>query len=202
MVFQAILWRSRRRNKAAALYLPTVTETIAKPEDLKRYIRDIPDFPQAGVVFKDITPLLLDSGATRFVIDTFTDAYRDAGLKAIVSVESRGFLFGAPLAYNLQLPLIPVRKPGKLPAEVMSVEYSLEYGAGQLDIHKDALSPGEKVVVIDDLLATGGTALAAAKLVELIGGRVHSFAFLVELGFLNGREKLAGYDVFTLIKYD
>jgi adenine phosphoribosyltransferase len=175
---------------------------ISGHDDLKRFIRDIPDFPQPGVLFKDITPLLQDPTATRYVIDTFTSAFRDAGLAAIVSVESRGFLFGAPLAYNLDLPLIPVRKPGKLPAEVMSVEYSLEYGTGQLDIHKDALQRGDRVVVIDDLLATGGTALAAAKLVELIGGRVHSFAFLVELGFLEGRERLEGYDVTALIRYD
>jgi adenine phosphoribosyltransferase len=176
--------------------------SISGNEDLKQYIRDIPDFPQPGIIFKDITPLLQSSEATRYVIDTFTAAFRDAGLAAIVSVESRGFLFGAPLAYNLGLPLIPVRKPGKLPAEVMSVEYSLEYGAGQLDIHKDALSRGDMVVVIDDLLATGGTALAAAKLVELIGGRVHGFAFLVELGFLQGREKLGDYEVLALVRYD
>jgi adenine phosphoribosyltransferase len=175
---------------------------ITSNEDLKRYIRDIPDFPQPGIIFKDITPLLQDPDATRYVIDTFTQTFRDSDLKAIVSVESRGFLFGAPLAYKLGLPLIPVRKPGKLPAEVMSMEYSLEYGTGQLDIHKDALSHGDRVVIIDDLLATGGTALAAAKLVELIGGRVHGFAFLVELGFLDGRQKLEGYDVMALVRYE
>ncbi|MEO6196572.1 MAG: adenine phosphoribosyltransferase [Dehalococcoidia bacterium] len=175
---------------------------ITSTDDLKRFIRDVPDFPQPGIIFKDITPLLQDPVATRYVIDMFTQTFRDSDLKAIVSVESRGFLFGAPLAYNLGLPLIPVRKPGKLPAEVMSVEYSLEYGTGQLDIHKDALSLGDHVVIIDDLLATGGTALAAAKLVELIGGRVHGFAFLVELGFLDGRQKLEGYDIMALLRYD
>ena len=170
--------------------------------DLKQFIRDVPDFPQEGILFRDITPLLQNAEAVAHVIDAFTEHYAGAGLDAVVSIESRGFLFGAPLAYNLELPLIPVRKPGKLPAAKMSVEYSLEYGTSQLDIHEDALSQGDRVVIIDDLLATGGTAMAAAKLVELLGAKVHSFAFLVELGFLEGREKLAGYDVFALIKYD
>jgi len=170
--------------------------------DLKQYIRDVPDFPQPGILFRDITPLLQDAAAVHNVVDALTEHYRDAGLDAVVSIESRGFLFGAPLAYNLGLPLVPVRKPGKLPAARMSVEYSLEYGTGQLDIHEDALKPGDRVAIVDDLLATGGTAMAAAKLVELLGAKVHSFAFLIELGFLGGREKLAGYDVFALVSYD
>jgi len=170
--------------------------------DLKQYIRDVPDFPQPGILFRDITPLLQEPEAVRQVVDAFTDEFRDADLDAVVSIESRGFLFGAPLAYNLRLPLIPVRKPGKLPAARMSVEYSLEYGTGQLDIHEDALTRGDRVVIVDDLLATGGTAMAAAKLVELLGGEVYSFAFLVELGFLDGRGKLAGYDAVALVRYD
>lgn len=170
--------------------------------DLKRYIRDVPDFPQPGIMFRDITPLLLDPAAMRRVVDRLTDEFRDANLDAIVSIESRGFLFGAPLAYNLGLSLVPVRKPGKLPAARMSVEYTLEYGTGQLDIHEDALKQGQSVVIVDDLLATGGTAMAAAKLVELLGARVHSFAFLVELDFLHGRERLRGYDVLSLIRYE
>jgi adenine phosphoribosyltransferase len=169
--------------------------------DLKQYIRDVPGFPQPGVLFRDITPLLQQPAAVRYVVDRFTDEFRDAGLGAIVSIESRGFLFGAPLAYNLGLPLVPVRKPGKLPAARMSVEYSLEYGAGQLDIHSDALSPHQQVIIIDDLLATGGTAMAAAKLVELLGARVYSFAFLIELKDLGGRERLSGYKVLSLITY-
>jgi adenine phosphoribosyltransferase len=176
--------------------------TVASASDLKRYIRDVPDFPQPGILFRDITPLLAHPDAVRFAVDEFTRLYRDAGLSAIVSIESRGFLFGAPLAYNLGLPLVPVRKPGKLPAAKMSVEYSLEYGTGQLDIHEDALKHGDLVVIIDDLLATGGTAMGAAKLVELLGAKVHSFAFLVELSFLRGREHLAGYDVVSLIEYE
>lgn len=167
-----------------------------------QYIRDVPDFPQPGILFRDITPLLQNAEALRTVIDRFTEHYRDAGLDAVVSIESRGFLFGAPLAYNLGLPLVPVRKPGKLPAAKMSVEYSLEYGSNQLDIHSDALAKGDSVVIIDDLLATGGTAMAAAKLVEMLGAKVHSFAFLIELGGLKGREVLAGYEVFPLLRYN
>jgi adenine phosphoribosyltransferase len=170
--------------------------------DLKTRIRDIPDFPQPGILFRDITPLLKDPASVRYVVDRFTEAFRDSDLDAIVSIESRGFLFGAPLAYNLGLPLVPVRKAGKLPAAKMSVEYSLEYGKSQLDIHEDALQRGDRVVIIDDLLATGGTAMAAAKLVELLGASVHAFAFLVELGFLNGRERLEGYQILSLITYD
>ncbi len=170
--------------------------------DLKQYIRDVPDFPQPGILFRDITPLLQSAGALKCAVDRLTERFSDAGLDAIVSIESRGFLFGAPLAYNLGVALVPVRKAGKLPAARMSVEYALEYGTGQLDIHQDALRRGDRVAIADDLLATGGTAMAAAKLVELLGAKVHSFAFLVELGGLGGRERLAGYDVFSLVQYD
>lgn len=170
--------------------------------DLKQFIRDIPDFPQPGVVFKDITPLLKDRAALRWVVDRLTEEFRGASLDAVVSIESRGFLFGAPLAYNLGIGLVPIRKAGKLPAAHMSVEYSLEYGSGQLDIHQDALKRGDRVVIVDDLLATGGTALAAAKLVEMLGASVHSFAFLVELEFLSGRDRLRDYQVVSLIRYD
>ncbi|MEX0684278.1 MAG: adenine phosphoribosyltransferase [Dehalococcoidia bacterium] len=170
--------------------------------DLKKLIRDVPDFPQPGILFRDITPLLKDPTALHYVIDRFTERYRHANLDAIVSIESRGFMFGAPLAYNLSLPLVPVRKPGKLPAARMTVEYALEYGTDSLDIHQDALERGHRVVIIDDLLATGGTAMAAAKLVELLGAKVESLAFLVELGFLKGRDRLEGYSVFALVNYD
>jgi adenine phosphoribosyltransferase len=170
--------------------------------DLKPYIRDIPDFPQPGILFRDITPLLRDPVAFRYVIDRFTEHYRSVDIDAVVAIESRGFIFGAPLAAALGLPFIPARKPGKLPAATMSVEYALEYGTSQLDIHEDALTPGETVVIIDDLLATGGTARATAGLVELLGAKVHSLAFLVELAFLNGRDALKGYDVLSLITYE
>lgn len=170
--------------------------------DLKALIRDVADFPQPGILFRDITPLLQNTAALRWVIGRLTDEFRHADLDAVVAIESRGFLFAAPLAYNLGISLVPVRKPGKLPAARMSVEYSLEYGTGQLDIHKDALRRGDRVVIVDDLLATGGTARAAAKLVELLGAEVRSFAFLVELGFLNGREQLEGYRVLSLVTYE
>jgi len=171
-------------------------------QGLKRYIRDVPDFPQPGVLFRDITPLLQNPAAFREVVDSLTDALRGEKLDAIVGIESRGFLFAAPLAYNLGLTLVPVRKSGKLPAARMTVEYALEYGSSELDIHQDALKREASVVIVDDLLATGGTAMATAKLVELLGARVHSFAFLVELGGLGGRERLRDYEVLSLIRYD
>src|SRR5919201_2502833 len=170
--------------------------------DLKQFIRDIPDFPQPGILFRDITPLLQTPDAFQYVIDRFSDEFRNAGLNAIVAIESRGFLFGAPLARNLGVGLVPVRKAGKLPAKHISVEYSLEYGTSQLDIHEDALKRGQKALVVDDLLATGGTANAAAKLVELLGAEVYATAFVLELAFLNGRDRLSDYDVLSLVTYD
>ena len=170
--------------------------------DLKQFIRDIPDFPQQGILFRDITPLLQTPDAFKYVVDRFSDEYRDVGLNAVVAIESRGFLFGAPLARSLGVSLVPVRKAGKLPAKHISVEYSLEYGTSQLDIHEDALKRGQKALVVDDLLATGGTANAAAKLVELLGAEVHGIAFVVELTFLNGRERLREYDVLSLVTYE
>ncbi len=169
--------------------------------DLKSYIRDVPDFPIPGILFRDITPLLHSPEAFRHTIDEFTRISRDAAIDAVVGIESRGFLFGAPLAHILGVPFVPVRKPGKLPAARMSIEYSLEYGTNRLDIHEDALAPGEQVVIVDDLLATGGTARATAKLVEMIGATVHSFLFVIELSELSGRAALDGYDIKTLISY-
>ena len=169
--------------------------------DLKRYIRDVPDFPEPGILFRDITPLLQDEGAFRHAVDRLTELYRDGGVDAVVGIESRGFLFAAPMALNLGLPLVPVRKPGKLPAARMSVEYALEYGTGELDIHRDALPEGASAVVVDDLIATGGTAEAAGKLVERLGARVHSFAFLIELADLGGRERLRNHEVRSLVRY-
>jgi adenine phosphoribosyltransferase len=169
--------------------------------DLKQYIRDVQDFPQPGVLFRDITPLLQNPGALSFVVQTLTNRYQSAGIDVVIGIESRGFIFGTPLAYNLRLPFVPIRKPGKLPAARMSVEYALEYGEGQLDIHQDAIKPGQSVLIVDDLLATGGTAAAAAQLVELLSGRVHGFAFVVELIGLGGRKQLDGYDIVSLIDY-
>lgn len=170
--------------------------------DLKRYIRDVPDFPSPGVLFRDITPLLQDPAALHYALDEMAAQVEARSVTAIVGIESRGFLFGAPVADRLGLPFVPVRKPGKLPAQRMSVEYSLEYGSGQLDIHADALAPSDRVVVIDDLLATGGTALAAAKLAELLGATVDGFLFLIELTALRGRDRLAEYDVKALLRYE
>ena len=169
--------------------------------DIKQFIRDIPDFPQPGVLFRDITPLLRSPDAFGSVLDDFADRYRGEDIQAVVGIESRGFLFGAPLADRLRVPFIPARKPGKLPAPRMSIEYTLEYGHSQLDIAQDALLPGQRAVIVDDVLATGGTANAAAKLVELVGGQVHALQFLIELGFLNGRSKLEGYRVEALLQY-
>ena len=169
--------------------------------NLKRFIRDVPDFPKPGILFRDITPLLADPEAFSSVIAAFTEQARALRAEAVIGIESRGFIFGAPVACALSLPFIPVRKPGKLPADKMSMEYSLEYGASQLDIHADALNPGQSAVIVDDLLATGGTALAAAKLVELIGGEVAGFLFAIELLPLKGRAALQNYLVNSLLQY-
>jgi adenine phosphoribosyltransferase len=170
--------------------------------DLKQYIRDVPDFPQAGILFRDITPLLQDAAVFAHALDLMAGAVRELRPDAIAGIESRGFLFGAPIAAQLGLPFVPIRKPGKLPAARMSVEYSLEYGNSQLDIHADALARGQRAVIVDDLLATGGTAKAAAKLVELVGGEVAGIVFLIELAALGGRNDLAGYDVRSFVVYE
>jgi adenine phosphoribosyltransferase len=170
--------------------------------NVKAFIRDVPDFPQPGVLFRDITPLLLDPKAYRQVVDDLTGLVRALGPDAIVGVESRGFFFGAPVALNLGLPLAPVRKAGKLPHERMSIEFALEYGEGQLDIHADALRTGQRVVIVDDLLATGGTVAATAELVEMLGASVAGAAFVVELAFLGGRDRLDGYEIVALARYD
>ncbi|MBI1885574.1 MAG: adenine phosphoribosyltransferase [Chloroflexi bacterium] len=170
--------------------------------DLKQFIRDVPDFPQPGVLFRDITPLLKEPAAFQYAIDWFRDQLSGLGVEAVVGIESRGFIFAAPLAYQLAVPFIPVRKSGKLPAARMSVEYALEYGTSELDIHQDALSPGQNVAIVDDLIATGGTAIATTKLVELLGARVAALAFLVELAGLGGRERLKEYRVLSLIRYE
>jgi adenine phosphoribosyltransferase len=172
------------------------------PIDLKSFIRDVPDFPQPGILFRDITPLLHDPAAYRYVIDELARRTGAFSPHAIVGIESRGFLFGAPVAYQLGLPFVPVRKAGKLPAERMSVEFALEYGQSQLDIHADALERGQRVVIVDDLLATGGTAAAAAKLVELLGASVAAIAVVVELAFLPGRDRLRGHQIISLARYN
>jgi adenine phosphoribosyltransferase len=169
--------------------------------ELATLIRDVPDFPIEGIMFKDITTLVRDEDAFREVIDWMTDQYADSRVDCVVAVEARGYIFGAPLAYKLGVGFVPIRKPGKLPAKTISESYDLEYGTNTLEIHEDGIEPGQRVLVIDDLLATGGSARAAVNLVERLGGEVIGVAFLVELDFLNGRNKLEGYDVLSLIHY-
>jgi adenine phosphoribosyltransferase len=169
--------------------------------ELRSLIREVPDFPQPGILFRDVTPLLKEPAAFNAVLDAMQAYVAARGPDAIVAIESRGFLFGAPLAGRMRLPFVPIRKPGKLPAAHMTIEYALEYGEGQLDIHSDALSRGQSAVIVDDLLATGGTAEAAARLVERLGARVAGLAFLMELKGLEGRNRLQGFDVFTLIDF-
>jgi adenine phosphoribosyltransferase len=169
--------------------------------DLRHYIRDIPDFPKPGILFKDITPLLADPAAFQCVIDRMAERYRPQPPDLVAAVEARGFLFAAPLALALRKPLVPLRKPGKLPFRTYSLAYELEYGSAELQVHTDGVRPGERVLLVDDLLATGGTMCAGCQLVEKAGGHVVGCAFLVELTFLGGREKLNPREVFSLIQY-
>jgi len=175
--------------------------STSKPVRLEDWIRDIPDFPHKGILFKDITPLLQDAVAFQDALDRLAAHYKDAGIEAVVGVESRGFIFGAPLAYLLNAGFVPVRKFGKLPSQTVNVEYALEYGTNIVEVHMDAIKPGQKVLIVDDLLATGGTVAAAIELVEKLGGQIAGIAFLVELNYLKGRERLKGHDVFALINY-
>ena len=169
--------------------------------DLVSMIRDVPDFPKEGIIFKDITTLIKDPDAFQTAIDMMLDYCEDMTIDVVVAVESRGYIFGGALAYELGAGFVPVRKLGKLPAETIQVEYSLEYGTEILEMHTDAIEPGQKVLVVDDLLATGGTAKATIDLVEQLGGEVVAVLFLIDLTFLKGVEKLKGYDVYSLIKF-
>jgi len=171
-------------------------------EDLKKLIRSVPDFPKAGILFYDITTLLKDPDGLRGVIDGLKDHYKDRRADLVLGVEARGFIFAPALAYAMGAGFVPVRKPKKLPAEVLGVTYDLEYGSDTLEMHKDAIRPGQRVLIVDDLLATGGTAAAVARMVRDAGGIVAGIGFVVELTFLNGRKKLDGSDVFSLIQYD
>jgi len=170
-------------------------------EQLKALVRDVPDFPQPGIVFKDITPLLADEIAFSSVIDLIVVHFGRGNVDKVVGIEARGFILASPVAYHFGAGFVPVRKKDKLPWETESEEYELEYGTATLEIHRDGVDPGERVLIVDDVLATGGTARATARLVERIGGKVVGIAFLIELGFLKGRDKLDGHDLFTLISY-
>lgn len=169
--------------------------------DLARYIRDIPDFPKPGILFKDITPLLAEPHAFRRAIRLMQEHYRGQQVDAVAAAEARGFLFAAPLALLMERPLIPLRKPGKLPYRTHALQYDLEYGSAELQVHIDGVVPGARVLLVDDLLATGGTMHAGCRLIEKAGGQVAGCAFLVELAFLQGREKLQPHEVFSLIQF-
>ena len=172
---------------------------MRKVED---YIRSIPDFPEPGIIFRDITTVMQDSDGFKLAIDSMEDTIKDLDFDVIAGLESRGFMFGTPIAYNMGKPFVPIRKKGKLPCETVTASYALEYGTAEIEIHKDAIKPGQKVLLVDDLIATGGTIEACASLVEELGGEVVKILFLLELAGLNGREKLAKYDVTSLITYE
>jgi len=178
------------------------TVTAQEVEGLKNLIREVPDFPKKGILFYDLTTLLKDKTGLATLIDKFAEHYMRQDVDLVLGMEARGFIFAPALAYRLNAGFVPVRKPGKLPAECVSYDYALEYGKNTLQIHKDAIQKGQRVLIVDDLLATGGTAEATAKLAEQLGGKIAGLGFVVELEFLNGRDKLKGYDVMSLLKYD
>ena len=171
---------------------------MKKVED---YVRSIPDFPEPGIIFRDVTTILKDADGLHLAIDQILDMLKDVDFDLVVGPESRGFIFGMPIAYNLHKAFVPIRKKGKLPCETVEKSYDLEYGSATIEMHKDSIKPGQKVVIVDDLIATGGTIEAAAKLVEELGGTVVKVIFLMELEGLKGRERLKGYDVESVIKY-
>ena len=174
---------------------------IEEKEKIEKLIRSVEDFPEKGVIFRDITTALKDKEGLEIVIKDFTDRYKDKGIDYVVGADARGFIFGAAIAYNIGAGFVPARKPGKLPAEVESVEYSLEYGKNSIEIHKDAFEKNSKILIVDDLLATGGTAKAMVQLVEKLEAEVYELAFMIELSDLKGREFLKGYEVYSQLKY-
>ena len=169
---------------------------------IEEYVRSIPDFPEPGIIFRDVTSILQDADGLKLAIDSMQDCLKDVDVDVIAGTVSRGFIFGMPIAYNLHKPFVPVRKKGKLPCETISEKYDLEYGTAEIEMHKDAIRPGQKVVVVDDLIATGGTIEASIKMIEKLGGEVVKVLFLMELAGLKGRDRLAGYDVASVITYE
>ncbi len=169
---------------------------------IEEYVRSIPDFPEPGIIFRDVTSVLQDADGLQLAIDSMQALIKDTPVDVIVGTESRGFIFGMPIAYNMHKPFVLVRKKGKLPCDTISREYDLEYGTAAIEMHRDSIKPGQKVVIVDDLIATGGTIEAAIKLVEELGGEVVKVIFLMELAGLHGRAKLAGYDVESVIRYE
>jgi adenine phosphoribosyltransferase len=171
-------------------------------KNLEDYIRSIPDFPEPGIIFRDVTSVLQDADGLHLAIDSIQEKIKDLDFDVVVGPESRGFIFGVPVAYNLHKPFVPIRKKGKLPCETVSVSYDLEYGSAVLEMHKDAIKPGQKVLIVDDLIATGGTTEAIIKMIEGVGGKVAGTVFLIELAGLKGRDKLAGTRVDSVISYE
>ncbi|MBQ8188656.1 MAG: adenine phosphoribosyltransferase [Lachnospiraceae bacterium] len=169
---------------------------------IEEYIRSIPNFPEEGIIFRDVTSVLQDADGLKLAIDSMAELLDGLDFDVIVGTESRGFIFGVPIAYNMGKPFVPARKKGKLPCETISVTYDLEYGSAEVEMHKDAIKPGQKVVLVDDLIATGGTIEACAKMIEMLGGEVVKIVFLMELAGLKGRDKLQQYDVASVITYD
>ncbi len=169
---------------------------------LEEYVRSIPDFPEPGIIFRDVTSILQDADGLKLAIDSIQKCLENVDVDVIAGTESRGFIFGVPVAYNLHKPFVPVRKKGKLPCETISQSYDLEYGSATIEMHKDAIVPGQKVAIIDDLIATGGTVEAAAKMIEALGGEVVKIVFLMELAGLEGRKRLEKYDVESIIRYE
>lgn len=169
---------------------------------IEEYVRSIPDFPEPGIIFRDVTSILQDADGLHLAIDLIQEKLKDTDVDVIVGTESRGFIFGVPVAYNLHKPFVPIRKKGKLPCETIESSYDLEYGSATVEMHRDSIKPGQKVAIIDDLIATGGTVAACAKMIEELGGEVVKIVFLMELAGLKGREKLAGYDVESVIRYE
>ena len=176
-------------------------EAAVSIEQIKKTIRDVPDFPKKGILFKDITTVLQQGDLLTEVIDTMVAHYKNKGITKVIGIESRGFIFSAPLAYKLGAGLVPIRKKGKLPSKTITATYQLEYGTDTLEMHADAVAKGEKVIIVDDLLATGGTMGAAVQLTQQLGGVVAGLGFLIELKFLNGRQKLGSYDIYSLIQF-
>jgi adenine phosphoribosyltransferase len=181
---------------------PAASATAANCEPLKKLIREVPDFPKKGILFYDITTLLKDKVGFATLIDALSEYYLRKEVDLVLGIEARGFIFGPALAYRLNAGFIPVRKPGKLPAATAKAEYELEYGSNTLEVHKDAIKKGQRVIIVDDLLATGGTAEATAKLAASLGAQIAGLGFVVELDFLSGRQKLKGYDILSLLHYD
>jgi adenine phosphoribosyltransferase len=193
--------RHRSRLSVARFRTWSALVTVRSADDLRAKIREVPDFPKPGILFYDITTLLKEPDAFAEVIDRMADEVKDERIDLVVGMESRGFIFAAPLAYKLGAGFVPVRKLGKLPAETIEVEYDLEYGTATLEVHRDAIKEGQRVVIVDDLLATGGTVIGTIELVQRLGGEIASLAFMVELTALNGRQKLGEFTIHTLLTY-